>query len=446
MMEMKIMLRVLCVASAFWLAACGGSDSGSNADSQATDGTDGLATAGTEGTDATTDDGTTDDGTTDDGTTDGSEPCTSNEQCGPSSQFPMCKSSICDTVTGQCVEQVAENGAKCGAEDKCGPGGECEDGECVVSLVSAECNDDNVCTEDTCDPATGCVFTAIENCCVDAATDCGEAGSCVVLTCEENSCVSTPVVGCCTSDEDCGVSACATISCQDSTCVSKVVAGCCVKAGDCDDGDDCTLNGCISNACVTETKVSCKACTKAKDCNDNDGCTEDTCVGGFCSVVETGECMTMTICQKTGKAGDIINCDVNVAATSSNVADVAVGLQFKAFPVGEGELDAIACMDEAGNDSCAGTSKKLPTGHFVQSSEKVDYLLTIIFDLISSPLNDAVLTPNGMIGSPYLLTLKYKLTADGDFKVEMKSLVASDTNGKKLLTDFVGGVVTTTAE
>ena len=55
------------------------------------------------------------------------------------------------------------------SEDIGGAGGACKAG------AGVDCNDDNPCTEDSCDPATGCSHTTI---------DCDDSDACTIDSCD----------------------------------------------------------------------------------------------------------------------------------------------------------------------------------------------------------------------------------------------------------------------
>jgi hypothetical protein len=56
-----------------------------------------------------------------------------------------------------------------------------------------DCDDKNECTEDTCDPTDGCVFTAVEDCC-DGPEDCDDRNECTEDTCDPtDGCIFTAV-------------------------------------------------------------------------------------------------------------------------------------------------------------------------------------------------------------------------------------------------------------
>ncbi len=71
----------------------------------------------------------------------------------------ICTTDTCNTVTG-CVHTPAVP-ASCDDNDACTTDG-CTANACTHVTIS--CNDNDACTTDTCDPVTGCVYTPIPNC------------------------------------------------------------------------------------------------------------------------------------------------------------------------------------------------------------------------------------------------------------------------------------------
>ena len=84
------------------------------------------------------------------------------------------------------------------------------------------CDDDDLCTQDLCDPATGlCSHVEIEDCCV-VDLDCDDGDFCTADSCEEGICFN--------------------ITLPD-------FPGCCEVDADCDDQDPCTLDQCFLQQC-----------------------------------------------------------------------------------------------------------------------------------------------------------------------------------------------------
>lgn len=126
------------------------------------------------------------------------------------------------------------------------------------------CDDQNPCTTDTCDMATGCVYTPE---CLKPA-DCNDGNACTTDLCNAQGCCEyEPVI--CADDNPC-----TTASCDPATgCVFTPE---CQNAGDCDDGILCKSDICTEQGC----------CQHVEACNDFDPCTVDVCdpQTGGCSI------------------------------------------------------------------------------------------------------------------------------------------------------------------
>ncbi len=151
-------------------------------------------------------------------------------------------------------------------------------------LTSADCEDGNPCTLDTC--ANGvCAHAAIAGCCI-ANSDCDDGLYCNgVETCgSANMCLSGTPVNC--GSQHCDES---TDSCVD-----------CLSDAHCDDGNPCTVDTCNGgdcvyaaancndgNACTDDSCDPATGCVHANNtapCDDGNLCTEnDTCAGGMCA-------------------------------------------------------------------------------------------------------------------------------------------------------------------
>ncbi len=70
----------------------------------------------------------------------------------------VCTTDTCDTTAG-CTFTAQPDGTACGGDGSvCGALSKCQAGKCLT-VQSAGCDDQNVCTNDICDPTSGCVHT-----------------------------------------------------------------------------------------------------------------------------------------------------------------------------------------------------------------------------------------------------------------------------------------------
>jgi hypothetical protein len=79
--------------------------------------------------------------------------CTTNADCDDSN---VCTDDVCDQQTGECSN--TPNTASCDDGDACTTADTCSGGTCVGG-APPDCDDSNVCTDDSCDSVTGCVNT-----------------------------------------------------------------------------------------------------------------------------------------------------------------------------------------------------------------------------------------------------------------------------------------------
>src|SRR5262245_11774812 len=136
--------------------------------------------------------------------------------------------------------------------------GPCET-NCTLQGTSI-CDDDNLCTSDSCNPSTGA--------CIHVAVNCNDTNSCTNDSCDKTrGCVNTPNVGAgCDDTNDCTD----LDTCNDrGQCQGTPVKGCCLKDADCDDTNACTIDKC---------DLTTKTCTNTqKTCDDGQACTVDSC-------------------------------------------------------------------------------------------------------------------------------------------------------------------------
>lgn len=147
---------------------------------------------------------------------------------------------------------------------------------------NTDCNDDNNCTEDSCQHGK-CVNVAILGCapCL-TATDCSDNDVCTTEECVNGICKLNSIPGCatCTTASDCiYANSCLLSSCVAETCIYTAVLGCasCTTSNDCNDNNPCTSDACINQRCSNPEVEGCASCTAPSDCNDNNPCTTDQC-------------------------------------------------------------------------------------------------------------------------------------------------------------------------
>jgi|GEM_PF-2559423 len=212
----------------------------------------------------------------------GPPPCHQADDCGWLEAGP-CAVATCDD--GTCVATPANEGDDCEDGNLCTSGETCASGVCVAS-AAVQCADTNPCTDDTCDPAVGCVFKNNFAGCDDAdpctSGDFCSGGVCNAggPACDDGNPCTTDT---CQSDGTCENVADDALPCSDgSDCTGgdSCSGGACVPGPEdgCDDGNPCTADSCTDDGL---------SCVNANDngalCEDGDACTDsDRCINGSC--------------------------------------------------------------------------------------------------------------------------------------------------------------------
>ncbi len=198
----------------------------------------------------------------------------------------VCTDDACDPKAG-CSH--TNNQGFCDADGNvCTKDDACANGKCLTGKP-VNCDDNNPCTSDSCDPKTGCKSTNADG------LGCNfDDNPCTVGdNCKEGKCAAGPTKACAT-DEPCILGKCNLLGsgnceykqkdgqpCDDGnlctgtdTCVADVCTG--GKAIDCDDKNACTIDAC-------DKKTGCTHANSAGACDDGDKCTtKDSCAAGKC--------------------------------------------------------------------------------------------------------------------------------------------------------------------
>jgi len=180
-------------------------------------------------------------------------------------------------------------GTPCDDENVCTTNDTCSGGTCGGTPV--DCGDGNPCTDDGCNPSTGCYHN-------NNTSPCDDGDACTTNdTCSGGTCGGTPVD--CDDGNPCTVDICDEFSgcqnllvaegtpCEDGdacTTEDTCSGGVCVGGPpvDCDDGNPCTDDGCNpSTGCYHNNNTS--PCDDGDVCTDSDTCSGGVCVGGSCA-------------------------------------------------------------------------------------------------------------------------------------------------------------------
>ncbi len=252
-----------------------------------------------------------------------------------------CTSDKCLGAGG--CEHTALDGTECQDGNPCTVADHCVQGSCTGTLV--DCDDDNPCTDDSCNATGGCLY--VNN---DAVCDDGDPCT-VADRCEEGTCSGYAVDCDCLTDADCkaledGDKCNGTLYCDTSalpyqcavvpetvvTCPAPTGPDAACKAsfcnpdsgacsfgpanegGPCSDGDPCTVNdACANGSCLPGPAANCSdgnPCTNdacvdgqcthlpnAADCDDGNACTlDDQCAGGTCQHAGLADCDDQNLC------------------------------------------------------------------------------------------------------------------------------------------------------
>jgi YVTN family beta-propeller protein len=198
-----------------------------------------------------------------------------------------CTTDACDPATGACTH--ANNTASCDDGNACTTGDVCQGGTCTGGPAPS-CNDGNPCTDDACNPATGCVHTS-------NTVPCDDGNACTTGdACQGGACTGGPAPSCndgnpCTDDACNPATGCVhtsnTAPCNDGNACTTGDAcqgGTCTggPAPSCNDGNPCTDDAC-------NPATGCVHTNNTAPCNDGNVCTTgDVCQGGTCTGTALG--------------------------------------------------------------------------------------------------------------------------------------------------------------
>ncbi|MBW1877193.1 MAG: trypsin-like peptidase domain-containing protein [Deltaproteobacteria bacterium] len=169
-----------------------------------------------------------------------------------------------DELSAILAQAGCTSNAQCDNGDACDGAEECVSGSCVPG-DAVDCDDDDACTEDVCDPETGSCDNTTEIVC-DDGDDCNGDETCDPAA----GCQSGPPVDC--DDGD---------ACTEDTC-DPLNGACSISPVDCDDGDGCTEDTCDTvSGCsnIDNPDLStCDTCGERRDwCDSNDDCCSNRC-------------------------------------------------------------------------------------------------------------------------------------------------------------------------
>ncbi|HEY3500118.1 MAG TPA: hypothetical protein VGK73_35755 [Polyangiaceae bacterium] len=245
--------------------------------------------------------------------------CTTGDSCSgttcggvvqPCDDNNVCTTNDCDPQDG-CQNDPTNQGGMCDDFDACTQNDSCDAGECEGQSIT--CNDFNTCTTDTCDPETGCKFTALDagdGC--DDGNPCTNNDVCVVSSGEPIKCQGTGA-----GVPSCGPGQMPVGACGAQTCQNKDNTTPCSTGTLCAIGETCTDGVCGSglpincndgSPCTTDSCDDALGCqftpdpTSAGDeCNDGDLCTfNDVCTAEGACAGSAVDCSARNDCYEPG--------------------------------------------------------------------------------------------------------------------------------------------------
>ena len=209
----------------------------------------------------------------DDGNTCTQDVCAQGSGCAFANVAGTCSDGVECTIRDVCA-----NGT-CLGEDSCSEGASCslELGTCAACEADADCEDHNLCTDDSCMEGH-CRHNFNTAPCSDGVS-CTKDDVCAAGVCQRG----TTNNAACIDGDPCTDDVCGLLGCEHPLGTAK-----------CDDGLGCTTNDtCVSGVCrgvstCTDGEVckssenACATCAMDTDCDDLNACTDDACMGSVC--------------------------------------------------------------------------------------------------------------------------------------------------------------------
>ena len=217
---------------------------------------------------------------------------------------------------GECVYTL--KAGCCGSKFDCDPGAVCNNPEtakaqCAHCKSNADCNDNDKCTDDTCDlsgPVGKCFNAKADpDCCSTKDDPCNDGKSCTVDSCDvaTGKCKHIKPTGACCSDSECvSNDPCKAGQCVENECrfgPDVFRQDCCSAQSNtaCNDGNFCTTDKCDKPQPGNWTKCShtvpdnkkgicCDPFQQTNECDDSNKCTDDSCVNYTCINKQISAC------------------------------------------------------------------------------------------------------------------------------------------------------------
>ena len=285
--------------------------------------------------------------------------CVGSNPVTPTSDNNPCTDEMCDPATGNTVSTVdttntCSDGNACTQTDSCD-----STGACVGSNAVTPTSDNNPCTDEMCDPATGNTVST-----VDTTNTCSDGNACT----QTDSCNSTGAcVGSNPVNTDDG-NACTDDSCNPSTgAVTNTVdtTNTCTDGNACTQTDSCNSagacvgsnpvntddgNACTDDSCDPATGAVSNTPDTSNTCSDNDLCTQTD------SCNAAGACVgsNPVVCSASDQCHDAGVCDPSSGACSNPAKPDGTSCEDANVCTVSDSCQAGACTAGAANPACAG--------------------------------------------------------------------------------------------
>jgi len=213
--------------------------------------------------------------------------CQKDLDCGPSAT--PCHLRTCNQQDHTCVEAPVEDLTPCDDGNPCTAGEACFDGECRGGADVCDCENDAECPAPA-DPCSPLHCDLTDHKCKAAPRKDGEAcedGDLCTQNdqCDQGHCKAGPRKDC-DDQNDCTSDSCnpASGACEN---VYQPGFGCCASEKDCDDGDLCTIEACVAHRCEYSPEP---AGASGFGCVAGDGCAVGFCseADGLCRSLDLG--------------------------------------------------------------------------------------------------------------------------------------------------------------
>lgn len=222
----------------------------------------------------------------------------------------VCTDDSCDPVGG-C--ENPPNTAPCDDGNACTVGDVCAEGFCT-SGGPRNCEDGNSCTIDTCEPGLGCAYLPTLNpCCEGSVSICDDGNPCTTDICD-------PTDFSCSYDNNSAICDDDNLCTSNDTCSAGACGG---EDTDCDDGNPCSANFCDPETGCDGEALHGIPCDDGIDCTFEEMCVTGTCVPGrnecFCIPETFGKQAVKITSMRIGDGGhpgEALDLDGNPATCS----------------------------------------------------------------------------------------------------------------------------------